>query len=93
MKAYILSEEHGTVQIGSIVYQPCTGTMFQADRKSLKNKNYIVVEKASMEIARKILQKTFSWNQDNTLIIEIENVGLEGNEALEKIRKDSKKRR
>lgn len=57
MKAYVLSTEHGTVQIGSIVYQPCTGAMFVADRKGLKGKKIYTVEKASMEVAKKILQE------------------------------------
>lgn len=56
MKAYILSSEHGTVQIGSIVYQPCTGAMFQADKKGLKKGAGIEVEKASMVIAKRILE-------------------------------------
>lgn len=33
------------------------------------------------------------WSQYNKLIIETKNVGLEGNEALEKIRKDSERGR
>mgnify|MGYP003393198817 CR=1 FL=1 len=31
MRAYILSEQHGTVQIGKTVFQPSTGAEVQDD--------------------------------------------------------------
>ena len=30
INAYILSREHGTIQIGDTVFQPCTGNRFVA---------------------------------------------------------------
>ena len=45
------------------------------------------------EFCKKNTEMRGGWNQYNNLVIEIENVGLEGNEALEKIRKDSEKGR
>lgn len=53
MKAYILSTEFGTVQIGSIVFQPCNNAKFKVDdRKSLKDCPVINVPDKSMSSAR-----------------------------------------
>jgi len=35
MKAYILSREHGVVQIGDTIFAPISGVRFKTDRKSL----------------------------------------------------------
>ncbi len=53
MKAYILSSEFGTVQIGSIVFQPCNHARFKAmDRKNLKGCPVVNVPDKSMASAR-----------------------------------------
>ena len=53
MKAYILSSEFGTVQIGSIVFQPCNHARFKAmDRKNLKGCPVVNVPDKSMTSAR-----------------------------------------
>jgi hypothetical protein len=51
MRAYILSEEHGTVQIGDTVFQPCTGARFRVNRKRLRGPRWVEVRKKSMEEA------------------------------------------
>ena len=61
MKAYVLSREWGTVQIGNVVFQPCTNTKFHADRKGLKKAIAVVeVKEASMEEARRALEESAS---------------------------------
>ncbi|MDY6893869.1 MAG: hypothetical protein SVO01_00400 [Thermotogota bacterium] len=56
MKAYILSQQHGTVQIGCTVYQPCTNSSFRADRKGLRGLPVVEVGTQSMSEAIKALQ-------------------------------------
>ena len=57
MNAYILSTIHGTVQIGNIVFQPCTGTMFKVQGKPKKYIAKYQVRKASMKVAKEVLRK------------------------------------
>jgi len=56
-KAYLLSLEFGTVQIGDTVFQPCTGARFQADRKGLKGRPCVLVPDKSMRSARLAIEK------------------------------------
>lgn len=56
-KAFILSWEHGTVQIGKIVFQPCTGARFEADLKGLRGLPWYWVSEQSMSAAREALEK------------------------------------
>lgn len=57
-KAYILSREHGTVQIGDTVFQPATGNSFKAGKPRKGEYLAIVdVKNKSMESAREALQK------------------------------------
>jgi len=57
MKAYILSEEHGTVQIGRTVYCLPTIQAFEASRKGLKNKPAYKVMDNSWNSAKQAIQK------------------------------------
>jgi len=67
MKAYVLSRECGTVQIGNVVFQPCTGAKFHADRKGLRKAIAVIeVKEASMEEARRALEESAS-NELNEL--------------------------
>jgi hypothetical protein len=57
MKAYILSEEHGTVQIGRTVYCLPTGKSFQSTRKGLKGLPCYDVQDNSWTAARIAAEK------------------------------------
>ena len=56
-RAYLLSLEFGTVQIGDTVFQPCTGTWFRCSRKGLKGRPWVLVPDKSMESARLAFKK------------------------------------
>lgn len=57
MKAYIYSKQNGTVQIGGILFQPCTGAIIRAGRPSPKKAIAIVeVSGSTMAEAMKALQ-------------------------------------
>lgn len=61
MKAYILSYEYGTVQIGNTVFQPSTGAKFKVTNRP---KNYVKIVEAkekSMDEAKKILEQNPYW--------------------------------
>lgn len=57
MKAYILSTETGTVQIGDTIFQPSTHKKFKADRKGLAGKPVVDVERKTFESARYALME------------------------------------
>jgi len=52
MKAYLLSKEHGTIQIKDTVFQPCTGERFKVDRTGLNGKRSVDVHGCSMSNAK-----------------------------------------
>lgn len=56
MRAYILSRENGTVQIGDTVFQPYTHKKFKADRKGLSGKDFVIVDKKDFNSARQALR-------------------------------------
>jgi hypothetical protein len=56
MKAYILSSENGTVQIGNTVFQPSTHKKFNADKKGLSKKDWVEVSEKSFQGARMALR-------------------------------------
>jgi hypothetical protein len=56
MKAYILSTENGTVQIGDTVFQPITHKKFKADRKGLNKLDFVEVNDKSFKSARLALR-------------------------------------
>ena len=57
MKAYILSQKYGVVQIGHRVFQPFLGTSFETHRKGLKNLHTYDVPDVSMDSAIMALKK------------------------------------
>lgn len=55
IKAYILSQINGTVQIGNTVFQPPTEAEFKATSKGLSKKKFVMVKAKTMECAKKAL--------------------------------------
>jgi len=55
-RAYLLSLEFGTVQIGDTIFQPWSWTKFSANRKGLKGRPWVLVPEKSMRSARLALE-------------------------------------
>lgn len=62
IKAYILSQENGTIQIGDTTYQPATGAIFGVTAKGTKNLPFVLVSEKSMKGAEEAILK-WSPNQ------------------------------